>query len=61
MPTIVNRKTGEAYDIDINKPPSREVLVSMVSKDNPTGESPLAPIPIDDPVVEPLIEEQPPF
>lgn len=42
MPTIVNRKTGEAWNIPINKPATHIVNVSMVSKENPKGESPLA-------------------
>lgn len=57
MPTIVNRKTGEAYDIDINKPASQEIHVSMVSKDNPLGESPMSPPPVEEP--QPPEEENP--
>lgn len=39
MPTLVNRKTGEAWDVPINKPATQLVNISMISKDNPVGES----------------------
>ena len=43
MPTLVNRKTGEAWDVNINKPATQIVNISTISKDNPVGESPSKP------------------
>ena len=57
MPTIVDNKTGESFDININKPPSQEIHVSIVSQDNPSGESPM--LSVNEPKPEPDEEPEP--